>query len=277
MTKSDALIAIEVHRLYNELRPLLGSDAKRGLLDSLHRLVYTPPTMADIAWDDEVHAGLCAEFFDGDEVLMIGPDLDNEGVIICRYTNFGSPVTGGLLAEKLTPIPGTKIDLTPRRTHADTVTAASIEDYKAGRIVDFDLVDTPEELPRPEDVPVGEVWTVRTIRDGAWVGFRNNPSDMCPWTIVRTDRVSDEAYYMDEDITIVHRLIPEPTPDHPAVLTTREDYKNAPEGTIVADDYWDPWAKDDMGLWLRAGEDGGSTSLVMSLAPRRVLRWGEAL
>ena len=75
----------------------------------------TPPTMADIAWDDDVHTGLCALYACGDLVLMIGPDLDNKDTIICHYIHYGSPVTVGLLAEKLTPVPGTKINLTPRR------------------------------------------------------------------------------------------------------------------------------------------------------------------
>lgn len=80
-----------------------------------HILATTAPTMADVKWEDDVHAGLCALYADGDFVLMLSPDLDNEGVIFCHYINFGSAATGGLSAENLTPIPGTKIDLTPRR------------------------------------------------------------------------------------------------------------------------------------------------------------------
>ena len=66
-------------------------------------------------------------------------------------------------------------------------------------------------------------------------------------------------------------------PSHPAVLTTEEDYENAPEGTIVASDFSDPWVKDFMGFWLGCGEGGGERSRWMALSARRVLRWGETL
>lgn len=69
----------------------------------------------------------------------------------------------------------------------------------------------------------------------------------------------------------------EDTPDHPAVLTTEEDYENAPTGTIVAGDYGDPWVKDDLGFWLVGGGGGSEISRLMVFDARRVLRWGETL
>lgn len=132
-TNTDAQIAREWARRAVESAENAQPVSRGALAAARHVLATTtPPTMADIAWDDEVHAGLCAEHCDGD-VRMIGPDPDNEGVIFCHYINaFGPPVTGGLSAENLTPIPGTKIDLTPRRestTPDHPVTLSSVEDY----------------------------------------------------------------------------------------------------------------------------------------------------
>lgn len=97
----------------------------------------TPPTMDNIDWDDEVHTGMCALYADGDVVRMIGPDPapGEEGSIICHWVYYDSPVTGRLPAERLTPIPGTRVDLTPRRVDSDE--APSTRD---------------ESVPRPEDV-----------------------------------------------------------------------------------------------------------------------------
>lgn len=66
-------------------------------------------------------------------------------------------------------------------------------------------------------------------------------------------------------------------PSHPAVLTTKEDYENAPAGTIVASDFSDPWVKDFMGFWLCGSPDEAETSSVMAKFTRHVLRWGETL
>lgn len=138
----------------------------------------TPPTMADIAWDDDVHAGLCAESADDGVVLMLGPDWVNDHAdhILCRLRPGG---IDSLPMSSLTPLPGPKIDLTPRRE-------------------------------------------------------------------------------------------PESAPDHPAVLTTREDYENAPEGTIVAAAAGEAWTKGKSEIW----EPYGTLSEYMPGVPRQVLRWG---
>ena len=147
----------------------------------------TPPTMADVEWDADVHSGLCAEHQKHEVVRMMYEDGE---WIDCILPNMSLLM---VRAEELTPIPGTKINLTPTSEPAE---------------------DTPE---------------------------------------------------------------PKSTPDHPTVLTTEEDYENAPEGTIVAADFSDPWVKDSMGFWLVCGEGGGEISRLMTLSSRRVLRWGETL
>lgn len=71
----------------------------------------------------------------------------------------------------------------------------------------------------------------------------------------------------------LRRLVPEPAPEHPEVLTTEEDYKNAPTGTVVAESKSTPWMKRVDGLWehIRHLERDDCD---MSARSRRVLRWG---
>lgn len=142
----------------------------------------TPPTMADVEWDDEVHTGQCAEHPMYEEVRMMCLDWENDHAdhILC-YLRPG--VFYGLPMSSLTPIPDSKIDLTPRR--------------------------------EPE---------------------------------------------------------PEFTPDHPAVLTTEEDYAEAPERTIVAAFRNHPWMKVG-GFWGRNGVKYYAAELCG--VPRQVLRWGD--
>lgn len=67
----------------------------------------------------------------------------------------------------------------------------------------------------------------------------------------------------------------ETTQDHPTELTTLEDYRNAPEGTVVVDSDGTRWTKwDDVGNWIIVGANESKTSRAMSRCARRVLRWG---
>lgn len=63
--------------------------------------------------------------------------------------------------------------------------------------------------------------------------------------------------------------------DHPAVLSTVEDYENAPDGTIVFHSCGYPWTKED-GLWrsliFRESSAALGTALIHA---RTVARWGE--
>lgn len=59
---------------------------------------------------------------------------------------------------------------------------------------------------------------------------------------------------------------------HPDALTTEDEYKNAPGGTIVADDRGLPaclWNDGKWALWMERASHRG-----MSGTTRRVLRWG---
>ena len=63
------------------------------------------------------------------------------------------------------------------------------------------------------------------------------------------------------------------TTDHPEFLETEEDYRSAPEGTIVAYNENKPLVLIDE-LWRHIGLVGGSDHDDMAGIRRRVLRWG---
>lgn len=64
----------------------------------------------------------------------------------------------------------------------------------------------------------------------------------------------------------------ENAPEHPDVLTTMQDYMNAPEGTIVAQNNYVPHVKSGPDEWVNAVYDRCSNA-GMAGAPRKVLRW----
>ena len=144
------------------------------------------PTMAETEWDDDVHAGLCAEHPVYGAVRMIG--ANPAGDIQFLYAEEGRLRHRWTHPANLTPIPGTKIDLAPRREQG-----------------------------------------------------------------------------------------PEPTPEHPAVLTTREDYENAPAGTIAADDDGAAVKVSD-GTWKWTGSELSYRSDDLCYGesdPMTVARWGK--
>lgn len=61
-------------------------------------------------------------------------------------------------------------------------------------------------------------------------------------------------------------------PEHPETLRTKDDYENAPVGTVVACDGYSPYVKHAQGVWRNAfGDtyhDGG-----LAGSSRKVLRW----
>lgn len=64
-------------------------------------------------------------------------------------------------------------------------------------------------------------------------------------------------------------------PEHPKFLETPEDYKNAPEGTVVVDSGFDVWLK-VAGDWeSRSCELKCGMFMLSSFGPCRVLNWGE--
>lgn len=81
----------------------------------------------------------------------------------------------------------------------------------------------------------------------------------------------------DQRNAVAAHILATTAPERPAWVSTKEDYENAPTGTIVAGDYADPWVKDYMGFWLACSAGESETSQEMALAARRVLRRGETL
>ena len=63
-------------------------------------------------------------------------------------------------------------------------------------------------------------------------------------------------------------------PAHPEFLETEADYRDAPEGTIVACDESTPWHKFDS-TWLSTAVYEGNNAKNMTGIIRRVLRWGD--
>ena len=62
-------------------------------------------------------------------------------------------------------------------------------------------------------------------------------------------------------------------PAHPEFLETEADYRNAPEGTIVACEDSPPWHKFDS-AWLSTAAYEGNSAKGMTGVIREVLRWG---
>ncbi|WP_288833691.1 hypothetical protein [uncultured Corynebacterium sp.] len=72
-------------------------------------------------------------------------------------------------------------------------------------------------------------WALGTDSDGAIVVLiEENGLPTLWWWPENTTILPDEPRLHIPGIT------PEPTPDHPATLTTEEDYQDAPAGTVVA-------------------------------------------
>lgn len=250
------------------INALTPTEPTAGVREAIERHILAttiPPTMSDIEWDDDAHAGLCAEHPVYGTVRML--EADSGGVIRIFYVEEGLFRRQWVLPAKLTPIPGRKIDLTPRREPTNIDESSNGSSDGAANI---EASINVSALPRPEDVPAGEVWEVERGR-GVWFGVRNDPESPSQWIAVRADEFNWETF-SDEEVTLVRRLAPETTPDHPEFLETEEDYESAPDGTIVAQDGGKPfvlmyelWMDPNSGIF-----EHGS----MSDVRRRVLRWG---
>ena len=62
-------------------------------------------------------------------------------------------------------------------------------------------------------------------------------------------------------------------PEHPETLSTAEDYKDAPVGTIVAYNGFFPYVKKGRDVWTDTFDDKFSDDLLSGVS-RQVLRWG---
>lgn len=89
-----------------------------------------------------------------------------------------------------------------------------------------------------------------------------------------TEDTSEPGQPQSEDVK------PEPYPTRPAMLTTEEDYRNAPEGTVA----WGQGPSSGMdsalekygNAWIESGDDGTFTPRDMERnGPHEILRWGD--
>ena len=135
--------------------------------------------------------------------------------------------------------------------------------YLAGA-VDADGHDIVMVDKEGENIRVCEVDEVTT----QWVTTLENPQNLTP---------NGKHYELCEI-----RKVPETAatnepaePEHPAVLSTVEDYKNAPDGTIVAGDSEIPVVKNQH-TWYAHGFKATSETMAR-LKDLPVVRWGEKL
>ena len=113
----------------------------------------TPPTMADVQWDEAVHAGLCAEHEDYGTVRMLDHD-HHDGTILCLTSRLRHEWSAEC---DLTPLPGTRLDLTPRREPEPK----SAPDHPKVLTIEADY----------RNAPAGTV--VATEGEGAWTWTKN--------------------------------------------------------------------------------------------------------
>ena len=158
LMSSDAQIAREWAEYITSVRELHGDYAPQARAAARFILDTTQsPTMADIAWDDEVHAGLCAEHPENGLVRMLYKD----GTLIGCITTDGVVLT--LFVENLTPIPGTRLDLTPRREPEPE----STPDHPTELTIEADYRNAPAGTVVAAEGE--EAWT--KVRDGSWETF----------------------------------------------------------------------------------------------------------
>ena len=72
-----------------------------------------------------------------------------------------------------------------------------------------------------------------------------------------------------------YRLVEDP--DHPTILKTEQDFKDAPLGTIVARAGFSPWMRNNEAIWLCAADTDRSSNDMAYYGPWTVLRWGRIL
>ena len=81
-------------------------------------------------------------------------------------------------------------------------------------------------------------------------------------------------YVNSSDLTFIDAEPAKPaTPPHPEFLETRQDYENAPEGTVISSDNELPYVRNSQNVWGRTGGEGAFAFLLPGTR-RRVLRWG---
>lgn len=132
----------------------------------------------------------------------------------------------------------------------------------------MELLPPPPGLIRPEDAGIDTVYRVECEgrKHKAW---RGDPEDSGPWWL------DNGEWRSDEDVTVIGRAdLPEGAPME---LVTVEDYRSAPEGTIVLlyTSNANAWQKFPNDRWYPSCDaESWGTSRGMTTFPRRVIRWG---
>lgn len=240
------------------------------------------PTMADVKWTTEyIFAG--ASDNHGTEVVMLDMWREEDGEPELYVTD---PVDGGVVME----YPG-----------------HYTRNGKRYELVE--VTDKPENPVEPSTKTMDEYSPVeRADMVGMWAGYNRHkaggePEDFLIITGGETEagRVpcynpgapTPHAWEPDKWMLTPRFDMPrawgkdgepcEPTvsfgenvgvgqPDHPATLSTLEDYENAPEGTVVAATAGLPFVKDEYGDW--SPDVAHYANDTMSRMERNVLRWG---
>lgn len=179
----------------------------------------TPPTMADVEWDDEKHAGLGVQVPNGNNRVLIS--MDTPSLWLTALPDF----TDFLLFPRGS--------LTPNRKR-------------------YEL----------REVGKGEPDVRRAIALVGELARDHNLHSLTDYKLARTmnevlDALADEK------------------PDHPEVLTTLEDYKNASEGTIVSNGGMRIWAKRSSNDWITVRTAHARLDGHMANIERHILRWGD--
>lgn len=117
-----------------------------------------------------------------------------------------------------------------------------------------------------EEIEVGSAWIVKA-EDEERVAVRGKTT----WYLCETD---DSFSSEHQAVEVVSELVPKSTPDHPEFLVIEADYRNAPEGTVVAAEDKEAWTKGEDGSWEAWGSISGYNNYMMAGEARKVLRWG---
>lgn len=152
------------------------------------------------------------------------------------------------------------LDTTTPPTMAD-VEWDDKEHYLAGAVCEVEGAREVVVMVSPRHD--GQILCLNAEVSGAWL--TPLPSDLTP---------NGKRYELREVTVSSNETVGSDQPDHPEVLTTVEDYQNAPEGTVVAHKDCRPWTKDKFGDWLLARGTNSRMNYHMADSKRTVLRWG---
>lgn len=125
----------------------------------------TPRTMADVEWNDDEHAGLCAQNSEAGIVRML---FQAETQICCLSSYSG---VFWKVPSDLTPIPGTRVDLSPT---SEPECEDGPEEYR--EFMDFIMNEPVTIIDTPPTINDAPPTTLTTVED-----YENAPSGTVVW------------------------------------------------------------------------------------------------